>query len=79
MESFDRLKQLVAEAEVDVMKGAGGNKAAKVRARKRMQEIKAAAQDVREGLLVTEAEEAAGGGEGDGTDGAGKGDAAGKA
>jgi len=68
VESFNRLKQLVAEAEVDVMKGAGGNKAAKVRARKRMQEIKAAAQDVREGLLVTEADEAAGGAAGEGAD-----------
>ncbi len=60
MEAFDRLKQLISEAEVDVMKGAGGNKAAKVRARKKMQEIKAAAQDVRESLLVTEADEAGG-------------------
>lgn len=51
MEAFDRLKQLIIEAEEDVQKGAGGNKAAKVRARKKMQEIKQAAQDVREGLL----------------------------
>ncbi|MGH7132211.1 MAG: histone H1 [Phycisphaerales bacterium] len=51
MEAFDRLKQLIAEAEEDVNKGKGGNKAAKVRARKKMQEIKQAAQDVRTGLL----------------------------
>jgi len=51
MQQFDQLKALVAEAELDVNKGFGGNKAAKVRARKRMQEIKAAAQVVREGLL----------------------------
>lgn len=51
VEAFDRLKQLIIEAEEDVQKGAGGNKAAKVRARKKMQEIKQAAQDVREGLL----------------------------
>lgn len=51
MQAFDRLKQLIAEAEEDVLKGAGGNKAAKVRARKKMQEIKNAAQDVRVGLL----------------------------
>ncbi|MCW5766835.1 MAG: hypothetical protein KIT68_12775 [Phycisphaeraceae bacterium] len=51
MQAFDRLKQLVAEAEEDVLKGVGGNKAAKVRARKKMQEIKQAAQDVRVGLL----------------------------
>ncbi len=51
MEAFERLKALIVEAEVDVLKGAGGNKAAKVRARKKMQEVKAAAQDVRQGLL----------------------------
>lgn len=51
MEAFDRLKALIVEAEVDVLKGAGGNKAAKVRARKKMQEVKAAAQDVRQALL----------------------------
>jgi hypothetical protein len=51
VEAFERLKALIAEAEVDVLKGAGGNKAAKVRARKKMQEVKAAAQDVRQGLL----------------------------
>lgn len=51
MEAYQRLKDLIAEAEIDVLKGAGGNKAAKVRARKKMQEIKAAAQDVRNGLL----------------------------
>lgn len=51
MEAFDRLKSLIAEAEEDVNKGVGGNKAAKVRARKKMQEIKQAAQDVRTGLL----------------------------
>lgn len=51
MEAFNKLKQLVVEAEADVLKGEGGNKAAKTRARKKMQEIKAAAQDVRVGLL----------------------------
>ncbi len=51
VEAFERLKALIVEAEVDVLKGAGGNKAAKVRARKKMQEVKAAAQDVRQGLL----------------------------
>lgn len=61
MEAFDRLKQLVAEAELEVIKGEGGNKAAKVRARKKMQEIKNAAQDVRTAML--EAGEAEGGDE----------------
>lgn len=63
VEAYERLKSLVAEAAVDVMKGAGGNKAAKVRARKKMQEIKQAAQDVREALLAGEAGEGAEGGE----------------
>ncbi len=58
MEAFDRLKQLIVAAEEDVRKGYGGNKAAKVRARKHMQEIKAAAQEVREGLLTPETPEA---------------------
>jgi hypothetical protein len=44
----------VIEAQEDVLKGAGGNKAAKVRARKKMQEIKAAAQEVRGGLLTSD-------------------------
>jgi hypothetical protein len=63
VEAYERLKNLVAEASVDVMKGAGGNKAAKVRARKKMQEIKQAAQDVREALLAGEAADGAEGGE----------------
>lgn len=63
MEAYERLKNLVAEAAVDVMKGAGGNKAAKVRARKKMQEIKQAAQDVREALLAGEAADGTEGGE----------------
>ncbi len=46
------LRRLIVEAEEDVKKGYGGNKAAAVRARKKMQEIKAAAQQVREGLLT---------------------------
>lgn len=51
MESFDRLKKLVAEAEDDIMKAEGGNKAAGTRARQTMQEIKNAAQEVREKVL----------------------------
>lgn len=51
MEAYDRLKRLVAECEEDVRKGAGGNKAAQTRARKAMQDIKAAAQEIREGML----------------------------
>jgi hypothetical protein len=51
MEAFEQLKRLVEEAEDDVKKAEGGNKAAGTRARKQMQEIKAAAQAVRVGLL----------------------------
>jgi hypothetical protein len=51
MEAFEQLKRMVEEAEDDVKKAEGGNKAAGTRARKQMQEIKAAAQAVRVGLL----------------------------
>lgn len=51
MEEFEKLKRLVAEAEEDVAKARGGNKAAGTRARKRMQDIKAAAQEVRTKIL----------------------------
>ena len=51
MQEFDTLKKLVAEAEDDVQKAVGGNKAAGTRVRKKMQEIKAAAQDVRKKSL----------------------------
>lgn len=48
---YEKLRQLVSEAEEDVRKADGGNKAAGTRARKAMQEIKAAAQEVRKKLL----------------------------
>ena len=51
MESFDKLKQLIAEAEDDIMKAEGGNKAAGTRVRQTMQDIKNAAQEVREKIL----------------------------
>jgi len=51
MVEYDKLKQLVTEAEEDVQKANGGNKAAGTRVRKKMQEIKAAAQDVRKKIL----------------------------
>lgn len=41
------LTRLISEATEDVDKASCGNRAAAVRARKKMQEIKAAAQDVR--------------------------------
>jgi hypothetical protein len=51
MLEFDKLKQLVAECEADLAKAEGGNKAAGTRVRKYMQDIKAAAQDVRKKIL----------------------------
>lgn len=59
MEAFDKLKKLVAEAEEDLKKAEGGNKAAGTRARQFMQDIKNAAQEVREKIL--ELRNAAGG------------------
>jgi len=51
MPEYETLKKLVTEAEEDVNKAVGGNKAAGTRVRKKMQEIKAAAQDVRKKIL----------------------------
>lgn len=51
VEAFERLKALVASAEDDVHKAEGGNKAAGTRARQIMQDIKNAAQDVRQAIL----------------------------
>lgn len=51
MEAYEELKRLVAEAEDDIQKAEGGNRAAGTRARKLMQEVKAAAQAVRVALL----------------------------
>ena len=70
MQEYETLKRLVTEAEDDVAKAVGGNKAAGTRVRKKMQEIKSAAQDVRKKILEgrdgeTPGDEA-GGGEGGG-------------
>jgi hypothetical protein len=51
MQEYEQLKQLVMEAADDVAKAEGGNKAAGTRVRKKMQEIKAAAQEVRKRIL----------------------------
>ncbi len=51
MTEYETLKRLVTEAEDDVNKAHGGNKAAGTRVRKKMQEIKAAAQEVRKKIL----------------------------
>jgi hypothetical protein len=51
VESFESLKKLILEAEEDVKKAEGGNKAAGTRARQLMQDIKNMAQEVREKIL----------------------------
>ncbi len=51
MEAFEKLKKIIAEAEADVLKFDGGNKAAGTRVRKSMQDVKAAAQEIREKVL----------------------------
>jgi hypothetical protein len=51
MEEYEKLKKLVLEAEDDIKKAAGGNKAAGTRARQTMQDVKNTAQTVREKIL----------------------------
>jgi hypothetical protein len=51
MDSYEQLKKLVADAEDDIRKAEGGNKAAGTRARQTMQEVKKVAQDVRQKIL----------------------------
>ena len=52
MEAYERLIKLVHEAEDDVKKAAGGNKAAGTRVRKSMQEVRQAAQELRVAILA---------------------------
>ena len=63
MQEYEQLKQLVQEAADDVAKAEGGNKAAGTRVRKKMQEIKAAAQEVRKRILEGREGESASGAE----------------
>ena len=51
MQEYETLRQLVEAAADDVEKASGGNKAAGTRVRKSMQEIKSAAQVVRQKIL----------------------------
>lgn len=51
MQEYENLKSLVSEIEDDLNKAVGGNKAAGTRVRKRMQEIKAEAQKIRQRIL----------------------------
>jgi signal transduction histidine kinase len=51
MEAYERLKKLIHDVEEDVKKAAGGNKAAGTRVRKIMQDVRAAAQELRAAIL----------------------------
>ena len=51
MDEYEQLKKLITDAEEDIKKAEGGNKAAGTRARQTMQEIKNTAQNVREKIL----------------------------
>ncbi len=51
MQAFDELKRLISEIEEDLHKAEGGNKAAGTRVRGVMQQVKTAAQEVREQIL----------------------------
>ncbi len=51
MQEYEELKVLVVEIEADINKAEGGNKAAGTRVRKQMQQIKQAAQVVRNRVL----------------------------
>lgn len=51
VESYEKMRRLVAEVEEDVQKAIGGNKAAGTRVRQVMQEIKDLAQVIRKEVL----------------------------
>ncbi|MGA0286654.1 MAG: histone H1 [Phycisphaerales bacterium] len=51
LDLYQNLVKLIAEAEADLQKAAGGNKAAGTRVRKTMQEVRAAAQEIRVKVL----------------------------
>jgi hypothetical protein len=57
MEAYDRLVKLVESAADDVAKAEGGNKAAGTRVRKIMQDVKQAAQDLRNAVLEARKED----------------------
>lgn len=51
-ELFQKLKQIVSDAEADLTKALSGNQAAGVRVRKVMQEVKKTAQDIRKASMT---------------------------
>ncbi|MAB28835.1 MAG: histone H1 [Planctomycetaceae bacterium] len=48
---YENMKRVLAECEADVLKAAGGNKAAGTRVRKAMQDVKNIAQELRKSIL----------------------------
>ena len=58
-DAYQQLRQMVDEAEDDVKKADGGNKAAGTRVRKKMQEIKNFSQDLRKQVLEGRGDDAA--------------------
>ena len=57
MQEYEDLKRLVEEAESDIKKAEGGNKAAGTRVRKQMQQIKSSAQTLRNKVLELRTDE----------------------
>ena len=57
MQEYENLRELVENVAEDVDKATGGNKAAGTRVRKAMQDIKAAAQEVRKKILEVRSSE----------------------
>lgn len=51
VEAYERIKRILAEHEDDLQKAEGGNKAAGTRVRQAMQDVKNAAQEVRQKIL----------------------------
>lgn len=51
MDSYDKLRELIASCEEDYRKAKGGNKAAGTRVRKIMQDLKNTAQAIRQEML----------------------------
>lgn len=56
VEKFDELKTLVESLQVDVVKNAGGNKSAGVRARKGLRELKKIASEIVKTSLTSDKE-----------------------
>lgn len=52
MENFEKLKEVLESASVDVEKASNGNKAAGIRARKVLQEVRNLAQELRKEITM---------------------------